>query len=755
MRVLVVEDSPTQRQKLHDDLVTGGFDVVVADGGVEAQLRLNDDEFDVIVSDIVMPDIDGYELCRRLKQDPRSRETPVVLLTSLTDPLDVVHALETGADNFLRKPYEPEQLIARVYAAGHNRGLRESGRSRMGVQLSFMDRVFDISADRQQILDLLISTFEDLVVVSRQMRERESDLANAQSALERQLRATDAAHGRLQAVLDSVPVPLFVLAADDSVEQISEASANAFGLKAADLLGRRMHEAVRFVDKDRLTVDPAALPHRRAVEHGVHASAGTAFDLFIDQDERFPVPVVLHASPILDAQGRSSGSVGTAQLLEGLIDHDPLTGLPNAAAFVNATTTAPLATGTSAVLLLEVDRFEVTRVRDGGDASNEALIEIARRLGQLCPPSAGGEDSGDCFLAFLGGCQFGVVLRNLPDSLSVLHLAEAAHLQVTALELAEPNVRLTASVGVAIAKRTGPGPALVSAASQALQRAHRSGGDRVEVFGHAASEDAIQRLHLEIDLRAAVETDTIELHYQPEVELATGRILGFEALARWRHEQQGPVDPARFISVAEDSGLIVPLGRRILVQACRQTKRWQETFDPNLTIAVNVSAKQLRTELLDEVVHALEETGLAPHSLTLELTETAAMSEPNKSLPILRELTTLGIGLALDDFGTGYSSMAYLTQIRFDQLKLDRGFVRNVAGTGNDAAVAQSIIALGQTLGVPVLAEGIEQPEQLDALRGFGCQQGQGYLFGKPSPPGTIHDLLEATRDSGFVLPHC
>lgn len=740
MRVLVVEDSRTQAESLRDDLEGAGFGVDVAGDGVEALARLRDQHFDVVVSDIVMPGMDGYDLCRRLKEDPGSRDIPVVLLTSLSDPLDVVHALETGADNFIRKPYESDQLIARVYAAGHSRRLREAGGARMGVQLSFMDRVFDITADRQQILDLLISTFEDLVVTSRQMRQRESQLAEA--------------NGRLRAVLDSVPVPLFVVAEDASVCEISEASANAFGVAAAKLLDRPLDAVIRFVGKDGLPVSPDALPHRQALEQGRSASAGTAFDLFIDGAGEFPVPVVLHASPILNAQGRPAGSVCTAQLLQGLMDHDPLTGLPSAAAFVNATVRGIPTSGTSAVLLLEVDRFDVTRVSHGGNASNAALVEASERLTRLFDAASEGEPSSECSLAFLGGCQFGVVLSSLPDSLSVLHLAEAARRQLSGVEVADATVRITASVGVAIADSSHPWPELVAAASTALQRARQSGGDRVEVFGHAASQDAIDRLHLEIDLRTALDGGEIELHYQPEVDLSTGRILGFEALARWRHERLGPVAPTRFISVAEDSGLIVPLGRRILAEACRQASLWQQTYDASLTIAVNVSAKQLRVEFVHEVIQTLEETGITPSSLTLELTETAAMSEPERSLPILRELAGLGVRLALDDFGTGYSSMAYLTQIRFDQLKLDRGFVNRVTEGGTDAVVAQSIIALGHALGVPVLAEGIEQPEQAATLLRFGCDQGQGYLFGKPVNPASIQELLDRSRDQRFTLPH-
>jgi EAL domain-containing protein (putative c-di-GMP-specific phosphodiesterase class I)/PleD family two-component response regulator len=756
MRVLVVEDSRTQALALREELEGAGMGVMVAGGGAEAMTLVEVERFDVIVSDVVMPGMDGYELCGRLKGDPRCRETPVVLLTSLSDPLDVVRALESGADNFMRKPYQPEQLIGRLYAAAHTRELRQTGQARMGVRLSFMDRVFDITADRRQILDLLISTFEELVVTSREMRKRESALADANAALEQHLQAVDLAHGRLQAVMESVPVPLFVLDPNGCVTHVSEPSANALGATTTDLLGRRLDEAVRFVDKEGSPVAPASLPHHQAVQLGHRVGAGTAFDLFIDGPGKFPVPVVLYASPVLDARGRPAGCVGTAHVLDGLIDHDPLTGLPNSAAFLNNAVAALASShANSALLLLELDRFDVTRVSHDAATSNEALVEVSRRLGQLFAPSGGSASPSECFLGYLGGCQFGVVLANLPGTFNILHLAEAARRDVASIEVRDSTVRLTASVGVALAERSHPGPALLGAAGAALQRAHRAGGDRVEVLGQAASQDAIDRLHLEIDLRTALETGGIELHYQPEIDLVTGRIIGFEALARWQHEQLGQVFPAVFISVAEESGLIVSLGRRILAEACRRTRLWQDAFDDAaLTIAVNVSAKQLRTEFVEEVAQVLEDTGLSPTSLTLELTETAAMSEPEKSLPILQALAGLGVRLSLDDFGTGYSSMAYLTQINFDQLKLDRGFVNGVTHGGSDAIVAQSIIALGHSLGVPVLAEGVEQPQQADILRQLGCDQAQGYLFGKPINPQSAQQLLEDIRHHGYVLTH-
>jgi diguanylate cyclase (GGDEF)-like protein len=753
IRALVVEDSRSQGLALRKELEAAHFEVALVETGQAALALLESEQFDVIVSDIVMSGLDGYELCRRVKNDPASRETPVVLLTSLTDPLDVVAALESGADNFVRKPYHPEQLVARLRAAVDNRHLRGAGPSRMGVQLSFMGRVLDISADRQQLLDLLISTFEELVVSSRQTRDREEELSRAREALERELQRVDLAHNRLQAVVDAVPVPLFVIDPGGSVSHVSEASAGAFGVTAEQLCDRGLDETIQFLDHDGSPVPPEALPHRRAADLGLPVSAGTAFDLFIARPDTEPVPVVLHASPVLDTQGRPAGCVGTAHVLGPLSQHDPVTGLPNNATFLeHAAKTLAAPQGSSALMLLGLDRFHVTRVTRGADAGNEVLAEVSRVLRNVFTPRTA--TLGDeCLLAYLGGSQFGIVVTGLDDSVDVLQLAEAARRAVAAIRTGGEELRLTASVGVALDDPAHPAAALLGAASAALHRAQEAGGDRVEVFSHEASHDAIARLQLERDLRTAIDRREIALHYQPEVDLLTGRLLGFEALARWQHPTLGFIEPTRFIEVAEESGLIMPLGRQVLQQACTRARSWQEAFgEAELSVAVNVSAKQLRPSFVDEVVHVLQETGLDPRRLVLELTETAAMSHPEASLPILHELAERGVRLALDDFGTGYSSMAHLTRIPFDQLKLDRGFVKEIQYAGPNAIVAQSIIALGHSLGIPILAEGIEELEQAQTLRTLGCDQGQGYLFGRPVSGEALEEWLPAAHARDFLV---
>jgi EAL domain-containing protein (putative c-di-GMP-specific phosphodiesterase class I) len=268
----------------------------------------------------------------------------------------------------------------------------------------------------------------------------------------------------------------------------------------------------------------------------------------------------------------------------------------------------------------------------------------------------------------------------------------------------------------------------------------------------------IKRIDLAADLGRAVQEGQFQLAYQPEVHLLSGRIVGLEALLRWRHPTRGQLAPGDFIPLAEDSGTIVPVGRWVLQEACRQAKAWQERWPgtPPLAIAVNLSARQLQhPAIVEEVGAALADAGLDPPSLVLEITETVVMEELDAAVAILGQLRGLGVRLALDDFGTGYSSLSYLHRLPVDILKIDRTFIGGVAGSTEESALARAIVKLGQTLGLETVAEGVETAEQLACLRELGCQLGQGYHFARPLGPAAVDALLERERPGvgGLVAP--
>ena len=746
VHVLIVEDSPTQAARLRGDLEAAGFRVTAARSGPEALEVLKTTSVDAVASDVVMPGMTGYELCRRIKDDAPHQDLPVLLLTSLTDPLEVVRGLESGADNFLRKPYDREQLLGRLRSAVTNRELRSSGQAQAGVRLSFLDREFEITADRQQVLDLLVSTFEDLVVTSRAVQQREQELEAARSELERQLHVAELERERLRAVVDAVPVPLFVTSPDGTVSNASQATASALQVNAGTMRGERLDEVVCFSNADGERVPGEWLPHRKAVELGEPVSRGQAFDLFVTCPDGKRLPVVLQSSPILDAARRCVGCVTTAHTLGGLTEYDSTTGLPNAATFLDrAGILVAGRHGRAGLLVLELDRFDLAQVSLTPATGHGVLAAVARRLRRLFDASGRPGSGSESFLAHLGGHRFGVLLTNLPDSFQLVHLAEAARRSIAGAGWGhDAGLALTASVGAAIDDGDQRGPELFAAASEALRNAQDRGGDTVEVFAPSAAKEAMERLQLEIDLRAAVERREITLHYQPEYDVTSGSLVGFEALARWRHPTLGPIPPAVFISLAEQTGLIAELGGQLLERACREASQWSSrSADARLSVSVNVSALQFRSELIDRVDHALAVSGLDAGCLVLEVTETASLSDPGTTIPVIEELSRRGVRFALDDFGTGYSSLTQLTRTRFDQLKLDRSFVTAIHLDGPDSIIARSVITLGRSLGIPVVAEGVETVEQLDELRALGCDMCQGYLFSRPIPDAEVDAFLD------------
>jgi EAL domain-containing protein (putative c-di-GMP-specific phosphodiesterase class I) len=294
---------------------------------------------------------------------------------------------------------------------------------------------------------------------------------------------------------------------------------------------------------------------------------------------------------------------------------------------------------------------------------------------------------------------------------------------------------LSVSIGIAFSERDTSPVDLIRHADIAMYDAKARGRARYEIFTTAMDTAARERLQLETDLRRALAQGELRVYYQPEIEIASGRLVGMEALVRWEHPERGLIAPSQFIAVAEETGLIVPIGRWVLLEACRQAREWQAKYRPDLTlmVSVNLSGKHLQqASLVDEVRTVLAVTGLDPAHLIIEITETVAMAGAETTIEILTKLKALGVLLAIDDFGTGFSSLAYLKRFPVDLLKIDKSFVDGVALRGHDTRIVEAIIALGHALGLRVIAEGVETPAQLLELSALGSELGQGYFFGVP-----------------------
>jgi diguanylate cyclase (GGDEF)-like protein len=394
-----------------------------------------------------------------------------------------------------------------------------------------------------------------------------------------------------------------------------------------------------------------------------------------------------------------------------------------------------------AVLFLDLDRFKDVNDNLGHFAGDELLRAVARRLEACLRP----EDT----VARLSGDEFAILLESITDTSDAGRVAERIEEALSfPINLAGAEVTTSASMGIVTSSMAHDQPEqLLRSADMAMYRAKAAGRARYEMFDRAMHTDALERLRLETDLRRAVELGEFVLHYQPVVSLRTGRVTGLEALIRWQHPERGLVHPADFIPVAEETGLIVPIGKWVLAEAMRQIREWHASHprkDP-LTIGINLSVKQFsQPDLVDQIHAVLETTGAPPSSLCLEITEAAIIDKGRAATSILSRIRELGAQVYLDDFGTGYSSLSYLHGLPIDAIKIDRAFVSSMDTDDKNLRLVRTILTLAEIVGVRAEAEGISTSEQLRELRSLNCEQGQGYLFSSPITREAVNEVLTA-----------
>ena len=460
------------------------------------------------------------------------------------------------------------------------------------------------------------------------------------------------------------------------------------------------------------------------------------------------------AAPIHDRRGQVSGAVmvfhdvskarALSVRMSYLAQHDGLTDLPNRILFNDRLTQAiALAQRHQqklALLYLDVDRFKHINDSLGHTVGDHLLQSVAQRL----VASVRNSDT----VSRQGGDEFVILLSEVRHAQDAAVAAEKVRVALTAPHyIDQHDLHLTASIGIVIYPDDGmEGKTLLTNADFAMYHAKESGRNNYQFFRPDMNVSAIERQSLEEGLRHAVERKEFVLHYQPQMDLHTRAIIGVEALIRWHHPQRGLVGPAQFIPVAEECGFIVPFGRWVLREACRQGRAWQDAGLPPMRIAVNISAAELRAKDYVAGVRAiLLETGLEPGYLELELTETFLMQDSTSTTDVLQALKGMGVHLALDDFGTGYSSLSYLRRFPIDTLKIDQSFVRDLTTDADDASIVSAVISMGKSLHKRVVAEGVETPEQLAFLQEQNCPEGQGYYLSQPLVAGQLTQLLRLT----------
>ena len=916
--VLIVEDSPTQAEQVKHLLEEHGFRVTQASDGEQALAAMRRRKPALVISDIVMPRMDGYALCKAIKSDKDLKDIPVILVTTLTGVQDVMKGLECGADNFIRKPYDEKYLLARIDYLMMNRELRKNQKMRVGMEVILGGQKHFITAERQQIVDLMISVYEEAVHLNEELQARQQELVHfnqtlgglyriaeglnsaatecevADKALERALELPNVRAGWIMLHGDddgfrvagarNVPPALEVSGAYEGdclcqrlllsgkldgaakiveCERLRRISSETRGLRyhasiplmigdrrlgVMNLVGvdeqlfdevdlkalhgagnqvaialerARLHEHLENLVEQRTEALTAEIAERKRVEaeirklsSAVEKTADAIFitdasgaieyvnaafeqltgysreevlgktpriiksgkhdpefyrklwdtilegqvyrDVFINRKktgELYYEEVTI--SPLTDEQGRvmhfiSAGKDITERMqsqerLHHLAHHDILTDMPNRALFVERVNQALNRTQwrkrVVAVLFLDLDRFKLVNDTLGHEAGDRLLQVLAARL-QTCVRE------GDTIARF-GGDEFAVFLDDVASPGDVAPIAKKF------LEaLAPPFIIdgheffIAASIGISLYPNDGTdAKILMKNADTAMYRAKQQGGNTCQFYQADMNAHALKRLELETQLRRAMERQEFVLHYQPQIDLNGGAIIGSEALIRWRRPGSDLIPPVEFIPLLEETGLIVPVGEWVLRTACAQHHAWRAAGLSPLRVAVNISGRQFNgSDLIETVRRVMRDTRMEPGFLEVEITESVIMKNAEKVVETLQILNSMGVRLAIDDFGTGYSSLSYLKRFPIDSLKIDQSFVRDITTDPDDAAIVTAIITMAHSLDIHVVAEGVETSEQLEFLRARGCDLMQGYYFSPPRPGDEIERLFKSGK---------
>ncbi len=548
---------------------------------------------------------------------------------------------------------------------------------------------------------------------------------------------------RYQTLVETAPDVVYQLGLDGEVLSLNPAFERITGWSVNEMIGRRFTSIVHPDD-----VPAADDAFRQVVEHGRTA---TPLELRIRSRTGEYLSGEFSSAPIRE-QGMIVGAFGMARditerkqaesRLRHISYHDPLTELPNRELFLDRLNQAVLHARRFrqmlAVLFLDLDRFKPINDTLGHGVGNLLLKAVAVRISQCVR-------EGDT-VARQGSDEFLILFPGINREQDAMLVAKKVNSALAeGFSLLGHELVLTASIGISLFPSDGTdGETLLKNADAAAYQAKALGGDSYRFYAPTTNAQAVRKLLLENTFRKALEREEFLLYYQPQVDLVSGRITGAEALVRWRHPSLGLLPPMEFIPMAEETGLIVPLGEWILRKACGQGKEWRESRSVPFRMAVNLSMRQfLNNDIAEMVGRTLDTSGLDPGSLDLELTESILMRDADRTIETLRDLKSLGVHITIDDFGTGYSSLSYLKNLPLSTLKLDLAFVSTLTNSRRDEAISKAIISLAHTLDLKVIAEGVETADQRDFLRTLGCDEMQGFLFSKPLPAEEISGIMK------------
>jgi diguanylate cyclase (GGDEF)-like protein len=681
--VLIIDDDPVFTLLASETLEQAGYEAKSASNAQDALASFENDNPDLVLLDVELPGSNGFELCATLRAMSASVDVPIVMVTGHDDTKSIAQAYEVGATDFIHKPVLWPTLPHR---------------------LGFILRAQD------------------------------------------NMRALKVSEQKNRTLLQALPDTIYIVAADGFLlEHISRDKTD----EAASVVGKLLEDALpaEVARAARAAMNRAATSDLATCEFTVgHGKEQQAFEARLcPQADGTLLIVTRNTTERRRAKAR----------IEYLAYYDTLTGLPNRQLFVREVGRAIRAAKRTgqlmALLYLDLDRFK--RINDNlGHSVGDALLQgVARRLELSVRPSdvvalpGVIPKSDQARIARLGGDEFVVLLTGLTDEAQTATVATRIQRALgEPFECRGHRFVVTPSIGIALYPKDGTDiEDLLVKADMAMYQAKDQGRNGHAFYGDSMAVRSLGRLELENDLRRAFEAGDFQIYYQPKLDLASGAIIGVEALLRWHHATRGWIAPDTFIPVAEETGLILALGDWVIRETCKQLKAWAQEGLGHLTIAVNVSVQQFaREDFVASVLRALWEFGIKPQQLELEITESLLMRNVDDTTENMKRFNAAGLRLAIDDFGTGYSSLGYLRQFPVDALKIDRSFVKDLHTSGDDAAICAAIIAMARELKLKVIAEGVENVEQLEFLRQHRCDQAQGYLISAPVPVSELQKLL-------------
>jgi diguanylate cyclase (GGDEF)-like protein/PAS domain S-box-containing protein len=686
--VLLIEDNPGDARLLREMFNEQGAyntDLIHVECMSEAEEHLAEQAVDVILLDLGLPDAQGLEAVRRAHA--AAPRVPLVVLTGLDDEALALRVLQEGVRDYLVK--------GQIEMRGLLRALRYA------IERKIMEDALFEEKERAQ---LTLNCIGDAVI------------------------CTDTS---------------------GSITLLNVVAAKMTGWLSSEAVGRPMAEVFRALDD----ISREAIPVSTATALGDDRTVQLPPGCILVRRDGFEVPIENSVAPIHDGAGRSTGAVvvfrdvsvarAMSKQMAHSAEHDYLTGLPNRM-LLNDRISQAIAFGRRhhkqvAVLFLDLDGFKHINDSLGHPIGDKLLQSVAKRLVTCARAS----DT----VSRQGGDEFVVLLSEVEQSEDAAIAARRMlHAVAEAHSVDQHVLHVTASIGVSVFPDDGhDAETLIKNADTAMYQAKENGRQSYQYFKPSMNARAVERQSIEESLRRALERHEFALHYQPKINFRTGAIAGAEALIRWAHPTRGAVSPAEFIPVAEDCGLILPIGSWVLRRACEQARAWVDAGLPVTTMAVNVSARQFRDEsFLEGLFTILKETGVDPSLLELELTESVLVKHAESAATILRTLRESGVQVALDDFGTGYSSLSYLRKFPIDALKIDQSFVGQITSHGDDASIVTAVISMARSLKLRVVAEGVETLEQVAFLQAHQCDEAQGYYFSRPVLPQQFAKLLAA-----------